>query len=110
MTNLLERAGDWCRTRIKFSLFKEIKQAGGFRKALMAEFKSKEIRTWLLVVIVVGLLCFIWGARTDCAQNGGLFVLTGRWGISWSCFNLTELEHPQWATPWSLNLSILNSS
>jgi len=65
----------------------------GFKKALLEEIKSKELRQTLILLVSVAFLAFILGARADCIKDDGLFAFTSRWGIDWECYNRSQLEN-----------------
>jgi len=74
------------------SWMKDIREKG-LGKAIIDEFKSKETRQLIFIVLGVAVLFFILGARADCQRDGGLFAFTSKWGINWECYNRSQLEN-----------------
>jgi len=71
---------------------KDIREKG-FKKALLEELKSKELRQTVILIVSVAVVFFILGARVDCQKDDGLFAFTSRWGIDWECYNRSQLEN-----------------
>jgi hypothetical protein len=82
----------------------------GFFGAFWLELKDVDTQKMLMLCFLVGFGMFYTGARVNCEQLGGLFVVDKLGGLMWSCYDYDLIEYQfnfnQFDTP--INLSEYN--